>query len=1102
MKPEFATNLDGDRVADAVAGHIQWVVDKFSQAPDIAIATAYFNPGGFGLLAEPLEAVAKVRLLLGAQPSSTERRLRHLDPASMPERAERSRVRAALTGHALDIEADRDLLGFEIEVDQSAKRLIEWLRSGNVEVRRFENGFLHGKAFLVETDDEGVIAGSSNFTYAGLAVNKELNLGHYQPSVVARVREWFDRMWTDSEPFDLAGVYAARYEPHNPYTVYLRMLWERYGKELEEEAAEAEISIRLAQFQQDGLWRARRILRSRNGVLIADGVGLGKTFLGGELIREAIQDRRQRVLLVAPASLRDGTWAAFMKRFNLYFECKSYEQLMAGEVDAKDLNEYAMVVIDEAHAFRNPDTQRAQQLREVLKGSPPKNLVLLTATPVNNSLWDLYYLLGYFIRNDATFASVGIQSLRSHFADAMAVDPDDLSPDRLFDILDEVAVRRTRHFVKRYYPNDRIHVDGKEMPITFPKPVTQKVTYDLDKVFPGFFPRFAHSLDCTKDNCDHADPAVRAAPFLSLARYMPSMYRKGAVAAEAYEAQVVGLLRSGLLKRFESSAHAFAETCDKMASNHDAFLEVLGRGFVGRSDALSDWIKTDSADFEEFLDRQSAELEPASGYDVAGLREDVVVDRDLLRAFAAEARAVRPEDDPKLKELVERLGQIAADAAAEAIGLQDERDKRKVIVFSYFEDTALWIENRLKDVLDADPRLHAFQGRLVAVSGDRGDRSDAMFGFAPVTSEAPSGKDEDRFDILVSTDVLAEGVNLQQARHVINFDLPWNPMRLVQRHGRIDRIGSSHDKVFMHCFFPDAHLDELLGLEERLMRKIKQAAAAVGVESEPLPGSKARDVVFAQTRDEIEALAREEAGLFESGGEVTAYSGEEYRQELRRAMESPTFKEMVRSLPWGSGSGMAREGARLSFIFCVRVGDYGSSLFRYVAPDSVNPDTAVAPLVVGDTLTALSAANCLEDEVRVLDDETHRRAYEAWDVARQDILADWLRSTDPVNLQPRVPRTMRDAASILREYPPPGMETDDVDRLVGAIEAPYGNRIQAMIREATRSSNDRRVQAQAIASVAKELGLQPGEAPEPLPVIALDDIHLVCWMAIVPSSID
>ena len=207
VKPEFASNLDGARVADAVAGHMEWVLDSLREAPAVAISTAYFNPGGFQLLAGPLERIAKVRLLLEApSPLHSERRLRHSDAASLPERAERARVRAALTGHTHDIETDRDLLGFAIEIDDQAKRLVEWLRTDRVEVRRFENGFLHGKAFIVETDDEGVIAGSSNFTFAGLAVNKELNLGHYQPYVVSRVREWFDRMWDESLPFDLAAV--------------------------------------------------------------------------------------------------------------------------------------------------------------------------------------------------------------------------------------------------------------------------------------------------------------------------------------------------------------------------------------------------------------------------------------------------------------------------------------------------------------------------------------------------------------------------------------------------------------------------------------------------------------------------------------------------------------------------------------------------------------------------------------------------------------------------------------------------------------------------------------------------------------------------------
>ena len=178
-KPEFATNRGDETVAAAVAGHIGYVADTWAKPFEVAIATAYFDPGGFGLLAGALERVPAVRLLLGAEPDGRDSQVRALDRATPPERAERARIRNALSGHVRDIEVDRDLLGFAFEADDSARRLVSWLRSGRVEVRRFEEGFLHGKAFLVSTDDEGVIAGSSNFTYAGLAKNLELNLGQY-----------------------------------------------------------------------------------------------------------------------------------------------------------------------------------------------------------------------------------------------------------------------------------------------------------------------------------------------------------------------------------------------------------------------------------------------------------------------------------------------------------------------------------------------------------------------------------------------------------------------------------------------------------------------------------------------------------------------------------------------------------------------------------------------------------------------------------------------------------------------------------------------------------------------------------------------------------
>lgn len=321
-------------------------------------------------------------------------------------------------------------------------------------------------------------------------------------------------------------------------------------------------------------------------------------------------------------------------------------------------------------------------------------------------------------------------------------------------------------------------------------------------------------------------------------------------------------------------------------------------------------------------------------------------------------------------------------------------------------------------------------------------------------------------------------------------------MRLVQRHGRIDRIGSPHERVFIRCFFPDRGLDRILRLEERLKRKLAQAAHSVGVEEAPLPGAKVHDITFAETREEIERLRRQDTTIFEQGGErPSAYSGEEYRQELRRALEEPALAERIKTLPWGSGSGMACAGAEPGFVFCVRVGNNPQPLFRWVAVTDLNE-----PRVVRDTLACLAHAHADAQTERVLDEETHQLAYSAWTCAQQDIYAEWMRATDHRNLQPEVPKPMRDAAAIVTAHQPTGMGRIDADRLVEAISAPYPPRIQAVFRTILRTDASEQRKADRIAEEAARLGLEPSPPPEPLPVIAEEDIHLVCWQAVTPAE--
>lgn len=1082
MKPEFVDNREITLV-EALKGHLEWLHTTYARPVELAIASGYFNPEGFALIAEQVERLPKVRLLIGAEP---------VPPPSLPDRIpgsprgdrlEAQMVKGALEAHERGLQKDRDRLAFNPSTDRALRRLLTFLDTGRMEVRRYEKRFLHGKAFIFSSD-EGVISGSSNFTAAGLTSNVELNLGRYEPGPVTRVKAWFDALWSEAVPYDLAAVYAARFQEYSPYLVYLRVLWERYKDEITEESGTT-TRIRLTTFQNDGIFRAKRIAENYHGVLIADGVGLGKTFVAGELLRQAVEDRRQRAVLIAPATLRDGTWARFIDTHQLYLETISYEELandvqLGGERPylKQRQNDYALVVIDEAQAFRNPDTQRARALRRLLQGKPPKTLVLLSATPVNNSLWDLYYLLTYFVGHDAAFADKSIRSLKERFADAVAQDPDDLRPDALFEILDEVTVRRTRHFVKRYYPNDRVlGPGGVEMPVHFPDPHVESVTYSLDDVLPGFFDSFAEAL-----------APEAGEPELTLARYSPTRYRPG-TPSDPREAALVGLLRSALLKRFESSVYAFARTADRMADAHDTFLKGLDQGFILTSEVIEEWEPTDSDEAFDALLRGSG-MAVTKGYDLKRLRADVTRDRNLLRGFAAEAMKVSRERDPKLKRLVEEIHKVLTQATRDALGPDDLRDKRKLIVFSHFADTVGWVRAHLEDVLASDRRLASYRGRLVSVTGDESaegvSRAAAVFGFAPRSSEAPAGRDQDLFDIMVTTDVLAEGMNLQQARNIINYDLPWNPMRLVQRHGRIDRIGSPHLDVYIRCFFPDRRLDALLTLEERIRRKLAQAAASVGVEHEVIPGGATSDRVFTETREEIEALRREDPTIFENGGEdPSAHSGEEYRQELRKGIEQ--YGDRIKSLPWGTGSGF-RGGPAKGHFFCARIGD---RVFLRFVPWADGK-------TIRDTLGCLRLITCREDSPRQLPPELVDCAYTAWEKAQKDIYDEWMFATDPANLQPKVRPALKAAADHLRKHPPAGIVQEDLDRLIEAIEAPWGIRIEKQIREALESGTETATSAE-LAKKVKELGLEPFKPPEPLPPILMEDVALICWMAVEPA---
>lgn len=315
-------------------------------------------------------------------------------------------------------------------------------------------------------------------------------------------------------------------------------------------------------------------------------------------------------------------------------------------------------------------------------------------------------------------------------------------------------------------------------------------------------------------------------------------------------------------------------------------------------------------------------------------------------------------------------------------------------------------------------------------------------------------------------------------------------MRLVQRHGRIDRIGSRHSDVYITCVFPDRQIEKLLALEERIRRKLAQAAASVGLDQEVIPGSKVSEHYFADSLAEVDKIKRGDASLFETAGEdVHAHSGEEYRQELRKALER--YEQQIKELPGGAGSGL-KLGKQRGHFFCARVDD--RVFLRFVPWDQANA-------LERDSLACLRRITCAEGTPRVMPEDLREGAYAAWQRARRDIYEEWQKATDPANLQPSIRPLFKAAAAHVRTNIPDGMSREEVDRVVEALEAPWGLRHEKAIRSVfTPETAQGAATTRKIVEQVKVLGMQPWKAPEPLPPIDEEEVVLVVWMAVESSE--
>lgn len=850
----------------AARSAMQWLEDALHDGQNLDVASAYFTVHAFYRLKDELNALDRTRFLFGEP-----RFVSQIDPA-------RDVAVGTLEGGSFSIQ-------HQLQLSPQVLATIDWLERESVEVRSLREGrLLHGKMYGV-TKRNGVVEallGSSNFTLSGLGESKggrgnlELNLHVNDRRDAQALRDWFEEIWGDEAQTEdvkarVVGYLKQLYGPQSPAFVYYKTVWELLGAELNARTRQTEKEARgwkdsaiyrqLFPFQKIGAHALIHKLQEHGGCILADSVGLGKTYTALAVMRYWEKVRGGNVLVLAPKKLLPN-WEVFGFHKNnplgetLNFQLRAHTDL--GRDALKDFawSDFDLIVIDESHNFRNSHLGKEGKLsryghlmQSVIrahrqKAGHPAHVLLLSATPVNTHFGDLRAQIQLFSDgDDAAFEEkLGVSSLQGLSQNAQKVFNDWMKlpvaartqkelleklPTGVFSLLDGVSVARSRRQIERFYASDEIGNFPKRLP-------NRAFAPEIDSA--GRFPSF-EALH--KRISGYQLTLFKPSQFLraDLSEGVRARYQSETVhnfSQKAREGFLVGMMRMNFLKRLESSVSSFASTLERTIAKIAALerqvttWEALSPTEREKLTAEIDTAWEQEREDDEELDAAWDEFSIGKvGYSLSHLklndwREALEADRAQLEHLLRQARDVSPQRDHKLATLRGFLEQHLEAAKNQSAGA-DEAQKRKVIVFTAYADTAKYLFGEL----ESWGREKGVKLGLVTGSGEnattlslsRRDFNEILTHFSPRSKRrAQNGawaRDEE-IDVLIATDCISEGQNLQDAGCVVNYDIHWNPVRLIQRFGRVDRLGSAHETVQMVNFWPAIGLETYIKLQARV----------------------------------------------------------------------------------------------------------------------------------------------------------------------------------------------------------------------------------------------------------------------------------------------
>ena len=922
------------------------LIEASKDYDELSIATGYWDLKGTKLLLPYIKSYKKIRILIGRELLIPRHQLKEIE-ADYPDR---------------DIFEDLQYLKPDSELRPTIVEIKNLIESGVFEVKVFKKTFLHAKCYIFggfnSKSAVGVI-GSSNFTENGLTSNFELNAGEIDHRIVQfhpthddhenGHLSWFEEAWNDESCVEWTGQFEELIDTSihgeklfSPYEMYIKTLDYMYGDLLKNDREITHLSSKkLQDFQERSvkqiMWRLEK-----NGVaMLADSVGLGKTITAIGVIK---QYSGKRVVVIAPKSLV-GQWNTEIARERLLgITVVSLQNKNEIEEEQKK-DKYlpvSLFVIDESHNLRSQGSKRFEQIKEWVINNENADTLLLTATPVNNSLDDLtnQILIGTRGEQDLLKVNVrnseGVVKSRSFF-DALAVIKKRISQNRaqgndmrpiyeearqiIDPILREFVIRNTRQSIEKELEGKGLDIDGRSF--KFPKIKVSNVdffsgNYDSLKLgspikaiencsvdsIQGTTDKLEHPLRQLEErNIQELNKTDKSAIYrlyqyilsLSFVPYRTAMYDHKVYGKTLEELKTIkfkgettknlklqlgmyGLLRIVLLKRFESSAFSLLSSVKKYQKRLKAFEDFFNNEHIllnlSEIDNILEEFGDDSSEELDLNDEDVIKRAEKTGvkvsdktHNINAISEDMAYENKILDSIIELTEAFN-RDDKKLEAFNNLILEI-----------HKEDPKRKILVFSFFGDTINYLKEAIQDKSVFTTENSAF------VSGkDRTNALNSADRFAPVAREGHEEVQKSgELTYLFSTDVLAEGQNLQDCGLIINYDLHWNPVRMIQRNGRINRLGSPHLEIEVKNIVPHKELEKFLGLVSKLQDKISLIQATIGSDSSVL-GEEINPIDYKGIYNQDSSLATEEYLRLEQEADV--FTDDQYIADLKDFYEN------------------------------------------------------------------------------------------------------------------------------------------------------------------------------------------------------------------------